>query len=126
MRTFPKNTNVITLAGYRATPRELRGAAFTHSIVDATGRRCDDSARAQLTPDTRVTDLLFIRRAEKSGDPWSGHMAFPGGHMESSDASLLAAAIRETQEEIGLDLLDARQHTSARLIINARNRAADR
>ncbi len=58
----------------------------------------------------RVTDLLFIRRAEKSGDPWSGHMAFPGGHIESSDASLLAAAVRETCEEIGLDLATSASH----------------
>ncbi|HEY6598686.1 MAG TPA: CoA pyrophosphatase [Pseudomonadales bacterium] len=58
----------------------------------------------------RVTDLLFIRRAEKPGDPWSGHMAFPGGHMDSSDESLLAAAVRETCEEIGLDLVTAADH----------------
>ena len=58
----------------------------------------------------RVTDVLFIRRAEKSGDPWSGHMAFPGGHIESSDASLLAAAVRETCEEIGLDLATTASH----------------
>jgi 8-oxo-dGTP pyrophosphatase MutT (NUDIX family) len=58
----------------------------------------------------RVTDVLFIRRAEKAGDPWSGHMAFPGGHIESADASLLAAAVRETREEIGLDLDAAAAH----------------
>ena len=52
----------------------------------------------------KVTDLLFIRRAEKQGDPWSGHMAFPGGHKDPTDTSLIAAAIRETHEEIGVDL----------------------
>jgi len=57
-----------------------------------------------------VTDLLFIRRAEKPGDPWSGHMAFPGGHIEPSDDSLLAASIRETCEEIGLDLAATATH----------------
>ncbi|MEM7078768.1 MAG: CoA pyrophosphatase [Pseudomonadota bacterium] len=50
------------------------------------------------------TQMLFIKRAEKSGDPWSGHMAFPGGHKEPADDSLAAAAIRETWEEIGLDI----------------------
>jgi 8-oxo-dGTP pyrophosphatase MutT (NUDIX family) len=54
-----------------------------------------------------TNDILFIKRAEKPGDPWSGHMAFPGGHLEAHDADLKAAAMRETLEEIGLDLTDA-------------------
>ncbi len=48
--------------------------------------------------------MLLIKRAERTGDPWSGHMAFPGGRFEASDAHLLETAIRETREEIGLDL----------------------
>jgi 8-oxo-dGTP pyrophosphatase MutT (NUDIX family) len=49
-------------------------------------------------------DILFIQRATKPGDPWSGHMAFPGGHLDPEDADLRAAAVRETWEEVGLDL----------------------
>jgi 8-oxo-dGTP pyrophosphatase MutT (NUDIX family) len=49
-------------------------------------------------------ELLFIRRAEKRGDPWSGHMAWPGGHVDAADASPLAAAVREAREELALDL----------------------
>ncbi len=51
--------------------------------------------------------LLFIKRAEKPGDPWSGHMAFPGGHLDPTDHTLHAAAMRETHEEIALDLSNA-------------------
>ncbi|NOX50735.1 MAG: CoA pyrophosphatase [Gammaproteobacteria bacterium] len=52
-------------------------------------------------------EMLFIKRADKEGDPWSGHMAFPGGHKEPEDNSLQSAARRETLEEIGLDLSQA-------------------
>jgi len=49
-------------------------------------------------------ELFFIQRAERTGDPWSGHIAFPGGRREPEDTSLLATAMRETMEEVGLDL----------------------
>lgn len=51
--------------------------------------------------------VLFIRRAESERDPWSGQMAFPGGRYEDSDGDLLVTAIRETKEEVGLDLSGA-------------------
>lgn len=49
-------------------------------------------------------ELLMIKRAEKSGDPWSGHIACPGGRMDPGDADLAATAIRETREETGVDI----------------------
>ena len=49
-------------------------------------------------------ELLFIRRAEHPQDPWSGQMAFPGGRAEPQDSDLRATAVRETAEEIGLEL----------------------
>ena len=49
-------------------------------------------------------ELLMIRRADREGDPWSGHMGFPGGHREAHDPDLLGTAIREVGEEIGLEL----------------------
>jgi 8-oxo-dGTP pyrophosphatase MutT (NUDIX family) len=49
-------------------------------------------------------DLLYLRRADHPGDPWSGQVSFPGGKREEIDRSDLDTAIRETQEETGLDL----------------------
>lgn len=47
---------------------------------------------------------LLIRRAERSSDPWSGQVAFPGGKMGSGDSSARDTAIRETKEEVAVDL----------------------
>lgn len=49
-------------------------------------------------------ELLFIHRAEHPLDPWSGHISFPGGREEKGDADLKHTAMRETHEEIGIDL----------------------
>jgi len=50
-------------------------------------------------------EVLLIQRAEHELDPWSGHMALPGGHGDPTDSSLVATAVREISEEVGLDLL---------------------
>lgn len=50
------------------------------------------------------TEVLMIKRAERVGDPWSGHMAFPGGRMDRPDRTGLRTAMRETEEEIGIQL----------------------
>jgi len=49
-------------------------------------------------------ELLLIRRAEFEGDPWSGHIACPGGRREPGDHDLAQTAIRETWEETGIDI----------------------
>lgn len=49
-------------------------------------------------------ELLMIKRAEAEGDPWSGHIACPGGRMDPTDRDLEHTAIRETWEETGIDL----------------------
>jgi 8-oxo-dGTP pyrophosphatase MutT (NUDIX family) len=51
-------------------------------------------------------EVLLIERAEREGDPWSGHMAFPGGRFEPGDDSSRTTARRETFEEVGIDLAD--------------------
>ena len=55
-----------------------------------------------LAPDPDA--VLLIRRAERTGDPWSGHMALPGGRRDAEDPDLAATAIRECAEEVGLAL----------------------
>ncbi len=50
------------------------------------------------------TEILFIERSAKKGDPWSGQMAFPGGRTSPTDADSVATAIRETKEELDIDL----------------------
>src|SRR5215213_2159058 len=49
-------------------------------------------------------EMLVIKRSEAERDHWSGHLALPGGRAEPSDENLLATAVRETFEEVGLDL----------------------
>jgi 8-oxo-dGTP pyrophosphatase MutT (NUDIX family) len=59
-------------------------------------------------------EVLLIRRAEHPADPWSGHMAFPGGRHDPSDRDLLQTALRETEEEVGL-VLSQEAHLIGRL-----------
>ena len=55
------------------------------------------------TPDA----ILLIRRSERPGDPWSGHLALPGGRQDRHDRDLLETAVRETWEEVGIELESA-------------------
>ncbi len=67
-------------------------------------RLCKRSAVALILRETDLgVEALMIKRAERQGDPWSGHMAFPGGRAENGDRNNLQTARRETREEIGLD-----------------------
>ena len=96
--------NAVDLELIRATlsgraPRELEPEGGRRAAV-ATVIRGDEAGEPEV---------LLIRRAEHPADPWSGHMAFPGGRHDSTDPDLLSTAVRETLEEVGLSLCrDAR------------------
>ncbi len=74
--------------------------------ADPAGER-SAAVAAILRERERGLEVLFIQRAVRQGDPWSGHMAFPGGRRDKLDDDLLATAVRETSEEIGVDLARA-------------------
>ena len=81
-------------------------ASFSPRVAGPDGKR-EAAVAAILTQRDGRLQLLFIERTEKEGDPWSGHVAFPGGMVEAVDAHPRSAAERETLEEIGLDLAEA-------------------
>ena len=78
-------------------------AARTPHEVHAPGARPAAVALVLVETDERL-ELLFIERAIRAGDPWSGQVAFPGGRRDPIDTDLTATAIRETREETGVDL----------------------
>ncbi|MFP6623773.1 MAG: CoA pyrophosphatase [Myxococcota bacterium] len=112
-------------------PRDLaqRISRYQPILVDG-----EDRVRAAVAVVLRGQDdqaeVLFIERASRTGDPWSGHMAFPGGRLDPSDASTREAAERETLEEVGvclaggsylgrLDDLEGRPERNDRMVVSA-------
>jgi len=90
------------------TLEQIRAAFARHEprLVRSDGRRRAAVAMI-LGGDRPLPELLLIERAQRSGDPWSGHMAFPGGRVDPGDPGLESAAEREALEEVGLDLRGA-------------------
>jgi len=66
--------------------------------------RCAAIALVLRPSEAGDPELLMIKRAEAERDPWSGHIACPGGRMDPTDRDLEQTAIRETWEETGIDL----------------------
>lgn len=49
-------------------------------------------------------EVLLGERKKREGDPWSGQVGLPGGKHHPEDGSILSTAVRETREEVGIDL----------------------
>jgi 8-oxo-dGTP pyrophosphatase MutT (NUDIX family) len=87
---------------------EIRSAFAQYrpqTVSDSPKRRA--AVAIALSERSGALEMLFIERASRDGDPWSGHMAFPGGRVDDTDVSPLAAARRETLEEVGVRLDDS-------------------
>ena len=70
---------------------------------DGAPRRAAVAIVLRQTDEQRI-ELLLIKRSERADDPWSGHVALPGGRFDPEDATLQDTAVRETREETGIDL----------------------
>lgn len=95
----------VTQESGKGSPRGLYSSRDRNSLFDAA---LNGSASVALifAGGDRDLQLCFIKRAERAGDPWSGHMAFPGGRAAVSDPSPQAVAERETTEEVGINLAE--------------------
>ena len=92
------------LEGFAERLRGVLGSRVPEKVVRPEARR---AAVAVLIAGGPEPAVLFIKRKERVGDPWSGQMAFPGGFWSPVDGSLETTAQRETEEETGIALADA-------------------
>lgn len=76
--------------------------AVSRPVADATLPGAREAAVAALI--TPSLEVVLIRRAEYDRDPWSGHVSLPGGGREPDDPDAVATALRETHEELGVEV----------------------
>ena len=90
------------------TIEQIREALARHQpqVVEREPHQAEAAVALVLAGTERDLSLCVIRRAEHPEDPWSGHMALPGGRASDDDPTRRFCAERETLEEVGLALDD--------------------
>lgn len=83
---------------------DIRRRLTAHAPTILPPAAFEASVAMVLRPAAAGPEALFIERATKPQDPWSGQMAFPGGRHDDTDRDLRHTAERETEEEVGLSL----------------------
>jgi len=84
----------------------LRKRLLSEGRVPRLGELGAPDAAVAIIIDPNYVDgsVLLIRRVERENDPWSGQIAFPGGHKAPNDRAFSETAVREAEEEVGINL----------------------
>ncbi|AFO59335.1 MULTISPECIES: CoA pyrophosphatase [Natrinema] len=89
------------------TDRRLRlGPIANYEATEIADQEYDAAVLAPIVDRDGEDALLFTRRADHLGEH-PGQMSFPGGGAEPEDETILETALREANEEIGLERRDA-------------------
>lgn len=80
-----------------------RLAALRRSLSPRAPGGAHAAVAVAIRPHAGELQVLLILRAERAGDPWSGHVALPGGRRDPEDRDDLATAMREAREEVGIE-----------------------
>jgi len=97
--SLPGDPTRLRVPGVRATDHQREAAVLVLLGV------LDDLPAARRSPGAAVAgdlDVLLVERAS-SLRAHPGQIAFPGGRVDPQDAGVVDAALREAEEETGLD-----------------------
>ena len=100
---MPGLNHVVTSFSMESLRRRLLPTDRVLGLVEE-GHIPDAAVAVIIKSSHSTSSLLLIRRSERRGDPWSGQIAFPGGHRAPCDRSFLDTVIREADEEVGISL----------------------
>lgn len=97
-------TRVGALAG--SAPTTLDGLLTRFPLAEPPTLAAGAAVSIVLREGSHGVETLLIERATNPRDAASGQVAFPGGRVAATDGSLLATALRELDEEVGLSAGD--------------------